>query len=185
MAMIFRIGMYISSYIPVFIMIFLKNMNSFSIRGLKKCWLSNEIFWIVTLIILLIAFVILLLALLFYYFTAKSKKVKNSGIHIENLKSMDENILNVFVTYIIPLLSLNINSGPSVAMNIFFAFIEGIFFISNNAIYYNIMLIIMGFHVFSFKQGESIIISRHKRDYIINNDIQAYQSGTTNIYFTL
>lgn len=177
--------MYISSYIPVFIMIFLKNMNSFSIRGLKECWLSNKIFWIVTSSILIIAFVILLLALVCYYIAAKSKKSKNSGVHIKNLKSMDENILNVFVTYIIPLLSLNINSMPSIAMNIFFVFIEGIFFISNNAIYYNIMLIIMGFHVFSFKQGESIIISRHKRDYIVNNDIQAYQSGTTNIYFTL
>lgn len=185
MAMIFRIGMYISSYIPVFIMIFFKNMNSFSIGGMEECWQSNKIFWKITFVTSTVAFLFLLGGLFIYYKAAKKKKDKNSGVYIENLKSMDENILNVFVTYIIPLLSLNINSGPSVAMNIFFAFIEGIFFISNNAIYYNIMLIIMGFHVFSFKQGESIIISRHKRDYIINNDIQAYQSGTTNIYFTL
>ena len=109
-------------------------------------------------------------------------KQRNSSVEVKEYTLKDSEVLNFFVTYIIPILSLNPKSQPSVVMNMFLVIIEGIYFVNNNAVYYNVMLILMGYHIFSFDE-ENIIITRLSKADLVFDEKNAKQIGTTNIYY--
>ena len=91
-------------------------------------------------------------------------------------------MLNFFVTYIIPILSLEPNSLPSIVMNLILIIIEGIYFVGNNAVCYNVMLILMGYHIYAFGNN-NIVITRLSNSELVFNKRRAKQVGTTNIYY--
>ena len=45
MGLVFKWLIFISSYVPVFIMIFLKNLKKFSSSDIYSTWKLNPIFW--------------------------------------------------------------------------------------------------------------------------------------------
>lgn len=177
--LVFRWVLFISSYIPVFIMIFLANLNKFSLHELKKAWKLNPVFWWVLIILTVVSLIILIFWL---YLLKKQAKLKNKSVKVDNYVLKDSDVLNYFVTYIIPILSLKPDSLPSIIMNLMLIIIEGIYFVGNNAVYYNVMLIASGYHIYSFGNGNIIITRLSKQDLIFDKR-DAKQIGTTNIYY--
>ncbi|TPR12621.1 hypothetical protein [Apilactobacillus timberlakei] len=176
---LFKCFIFISSYIPIFIMIFLNNLKKFNSVEFKNTVNMNRNFWISLLLISVISLITLFLWLIII--TSISRK-KDKTSKIDKLKSYDSEILNYFITYIIPILSLKPDSYPSIVMNAILLFIEGIYFISNNALQYNIVLIIFGYHIYTF-QNDHIIITRKKKSEIEFCDLKAAQIATTNFYY--
>lgn len=176
---IFRWILYISSYIPIFIMIFLTNLKSFEFKEVKKTWNLNPSFWIVLIVLTISSWLLLIFWL---WLLKKQSKMKSSSVEVDKYNLKDSEVLNFFVTYIIPILSLKPNSIPSIIMNLMLIVIEGVYFVGNNAVYYNVMLIAMGYHIFSFGDGNIIITRLSKQDLTFDKK-NVKQIGTTNIYY--
>lgn len=176
----FKLSLFVSSYIPVFIMIFLANLKDFSIKSIRNLWSTNSVFWEMLIVITIFSFF-----MIFSWLSFMKKEYKESskeGIAIDNLELKDSEILNFFVTFIIPILSLKPNSSPSIIMNLILVIIEAIYVVSNNAVYYNVLLLLMGYHIYTFGD-KKIMISKLKKSDIKFENRKPKQIGTTNIYY--
>lgn len=179
MTYIFKWLVYLSSYIPVCIMIFLSNLNSFNSTEFFKVWNKNRPFWISILICEICCYVIFEIFLHLITSTVRKAKVK---VIVKNVKSQDLDILNYFITYIIPILSLDVSKLPSIVMNLMLVFLEGLYFVNNDKVYYNVIFLLRGYHVFSFENGKTLITKLNHDDFIFDN-YYSKQFGTSNIYY--
>ena len=160
-------------------MIFLNNLDSFSSESFKTTWSKNPCLWISMIILSVITLIIL-----FIWIGILKKEAADTTkqqYQLKDLKKYDSEVLNFFVTFIIPILSLKPESGPSIVMNSVLVIIEGIYYISNNALYFNVILIILGYHVYTFS-NDNIVISRKTEDQLFLSP-EASQIGTTNIFY--
>lgn len=179
MGTLFKWVIFISSYIPIFIMIFLNNLGSFSSSSLRKTWEINIPFWSLLIILSLISVIVLFLWL--HILKKESLKDKTS-FKVDSFKSYDSEVLNYFVTFIIPILSLEPSSWPSIFMNLLLLTVEGIYFVSNNALYYNVLLIVLHYHIYTFGDDNIIITKKRKSDLVFDGT-KVKQVGTTNIFY--
>ena len=67
-------------------------------------------------------------------------------------------------------------------MNLILVIIEAIYVVSNNAVYYNVLLLLMGYHIYTFGD-KKIMISKLKKSDIKFENRKPKQIGTTNIYY--
>ena len=178
MGRLLRSLLFISSYIPIFIMIFLNNLTSFNFEDIAQTWNKSPVLWIIMLILGIGGYSILVLWLFVIKQSAKERKQK---FILKDIKKYDSEILNYFVTFIIPILTLKPTSLPSIVMNALLIIIEGIYFISNNALYFNVLLIIMGYHVYSAENETKIIITKNDKEKL--NFLKCTQIGTSNIFY--
>ena len=178
MGLVFKWIIFVSSYVPVFIMIFLNNLKKFNLDELKNTWNLNQVFWMVLIGVSIISILILFIWLIILKTESKNKE----SFDIKKLNAYDSEVLNYFVTFIIPILSLKPDSIPSIIMNLLLLLVEGIYFVSNNALYYNVLLIIFGYHIYTFGD-DNIVVTRKKRSDLAFNESRASQIGTTNIFY--
>ncbi len=178
MGLVFKWIIFVSSYVPVFIMIFLNNLKKFNLKEFCKTWNLNQVFWIILTSVSIISVVILFVWLIILKTESKNK----DSFNIEKLNAYDSEVLNYFVTFIIPILSLKPDSLPSIIMNLLLLLVEGIYFVSNNALYYNVLLIIFGYHIYTFG-NDNIVVTRKKRSDLSFSESKASQIGTTNIFY--
>ena len=61
MGILFKGSVFISAYIPVFIMIFLNNLKSFKSEEIKRTWESNPSLWTILIVIGIISLLVLIL----------------------------------------------------------------------------------------------------------------------------
>lgn len=179
LGLIFKTVLFFSSYIPIFLMIFLNNLDSFSNSSIKKAWDKNPSLWISMIVLSIVTLLILLLWI--RILKKEAADTTKQQYQLKDLKKYDTEVLNFFVTFIIPILSLKPESGPSIMMNLVLVIIEGIYYISNNALYFNVILIILGYHVYTFS-NDNIVISRKTIDQLFIKP-EASQIGTTNIFY--
>ena len=178
---LFKTFMFSSSYIPVLFMIFLNEMEALNYKSFVKVFEMNTIFWIVSLIVSILSTG----AMWLWLRTMKKDALESSKLYkMENLKSYENEVLTYFVTFIIPIQTLKVNSYPSILMNIILISIVGIYFIKNNMLHFNPLLIILGYHIYS-DDDENIIITRKDKYTIKNDNLEADQVGTSNIYYIL
>jgi len=137
-------------------------------------WFWNTVFFLV--------FISLIALLVWLHVMQKETKSDGKEFNLKKITSHDSEIMNYFVTYLIPILSLEITSLSSILMNLIFIFSVGVFFVRNNTLHYNILLILLGYHVYS-DELNNIIISRKKLHEITNKALKADQMGTSNIYY--
>lgn len=179
LGLIFKTILFFSSYIPIFVMIFLNNLGSFSNSSIKKTWNQNPRLWLSMIILSVITLIILFVWI--KILKTEAADTTKQKYQLEDLKKYDSEVLNFFVTFIIPILSLKPESAPSIVMNLILIIIEGIYYISNNALYFNVILIILGYHVYTFS-NDNIVISRKTKDQLFLSP-EASQIGTTNIFY--
>lgn len=177
---IFKLTIYISAYIPIFIMIFLANLKSFSSKNISILWNKNPVLWLIFIVISILSLVFLLWWL--YMLNKSYRTSSKEDIEINDADLKDADVLNFFVTFIVPILSLDPTSLPSIVMNLFLLLIEAIYVVNNNSIYNNILLILMGYHVYTFSD-DNVVITRIPKDEVIFGNIGAKQFGSTNIYY--
>ncbi|MDU5010677.1 MAG: hypothetical protein E6257_00965 [Clostridium botulinum] len=98
------------------------------------------------------------------------------------VKSINNDILDYFITYIIPLNTIDITKGTSILVNFMIFFVIGTYYIHSDLMYLNILLIFMGYNVFQ-DNYDNIIISKKDIDYLrTNEDIICKKIGNSRIY---
>lgn len=175
----FRSLMYISSYMPLILMLYISDMEKFSINDFFVTYNRNKIFWIISFVLVLLALIVLIIWLIRM---KKMSEVNDAKYPFGNIKSADEEVLTYFVTYIVPLVSLDVGSWTSITSNLLFIFVIGVFFVRNNTLHYNVILLLMGYHVYKTEE-DHVIISKRKIYDIMNYDLKADQVGTSNIFY--
>lgn len=171
--------LFISSNVPVFFMIYLKSLKKFTSKEMMITWQMNPFFWSSLVIISIFSMAVLIFWLIIIKKDASMNRPSYRPIKIE---SYDSQILNFFVTFIIPILSLDPESWPSIIMNIILLLIEGAFFVSNNTLYFNVVLLIFGYHIYSIGE-DKILITKRKKSSFFPEESETHQVGTTGIYF--
>ena len=176
---IFRTLIYISSFSPLLVMMYLNNLNDFSIAEMKNTFFINKIFWILFFVLQVISS----LALVIWLHSLK-KDYRSNGkkFLLTDLELYDGEVINYFVTYLIPLLSLKVGPWPSIVMNFLFLFVVGIYFVKNNTLHFNIILLIAGYHIYGGSNG-NIVITKKKLYQVENGRLKADQVGTSNIFY--
>lgn len=66
-------------------------------------------------------------------------------------------ILNYFVTYLIPLLSLDFSNIYSIFINFLIFIIIGIFHTKSDMLHYNLLLVLMGYNIYSNDKNKIFI----------------------------
>lgn len=175
----FRIGLFLSSYTPVAIMIFLNDMKEFSLEQVGITLHKNTVFWSV----LTGVFILSLLTLIFWLVRMARNAQKQVKLYeIYDIKSNDGEVLSYFVTFVIPILSLKVDSAPSIVMNVMIIALVGIYFVQNNVLHFNPLLLLAGYHIYS-DSADHIIISRCDKYTIKNKGLKADQFGSSNIFY--
>lgn len=148
--------LFISAFMPLYIILIVKFYNfDESIR-------VNIIEHKYTFLILSILILISILAFLYFLFCEL-----NSEEDIGQVENMNSEILTYFITYIVPLTTLEESNVNSIIINIILFFVIGIFYVNSNQFYLNILFTLFGFNVYKDSNGK-IIISKKSADKINN-----------------
>lgn len=154
-----KIFLYLSSFFPLFILLVIQNINirndedwynmnelvnQFFVNGL---YAPESIFWIVV-IFFIISSIISIVIFIFGFVNASGDEASLIG---ENFERADT--LGYIVTYIVPLISMNISSYRSLLINFSLFFIIGIFYIKNNQFFMNPLFNVMGYNILSSDGG--------------------------------
>lgn len=165
--MYIRIMLFVSSNIPLIIMIFLNHMELFSIQEIGRVFNLNSYFW------LLMIFLIVISLGSFFYWLLKLKDVfddKNEPPQLDQIRVNEDEVLSYFITFIVPLISLDITNSPSIIMNLILISIICIYYVKNNKLHYNIWLIILGYRIYNDQFG-NIILSKDNLYEIFNSNL--------------
>ncbi|SEN76823.1 hypothetical protein SAMN05192533_12025 [Mesobacillus persicus] len=158
-----KILFYLSSFIPLYLLLIVQNIQLFDDNGrllTLKCFFNQflnistsvSIFWIGLLI-----FFILSLFGVFLFFRVYTKTEGRIGT-IKDTEFVREDTMGYIVTYIVPLISMDIHSGRSLLINFILFFIIGTFYVKNDQLFMNPLYNICGYNVFSAE--EYIYITR-------------------------
>ena len=177
---IFKILLFWSSYIPIFIMVFLANLHDFSKASIMALLSANPALWIELVVI-----IILSLTANDWWLSSMEVEFEESSkdpIDISTWKLESPNITNFLILCIVPVLTLKPESSPTIVMNLIIMLIMSVYAVRNNVGYYNFWLVLEGYHTYTF--DGKVIISKYKRgDLPFRNAEKAIQIGTTNVYY--
>lgn len=160
MTKLFKWLLFISSYAPLYVLIALDNYD-FSITPIA--YLKDVIligrqlaFWITMLVLLIVSF----LAIGYYrWISLNDNKV------LSDLKPLNESVLSYLITYVVPLTAMEVDSVNSVVVNVLLFIIIGVVYVNSNLVYLNILLILMGYRVYSDAE-ENVIITNYSKNEI-------------------
>lgn len=164
---------FLTSYIPLFILIIIKDLKNLTINSLKITFQGNKLFILVLLILSTISSLITIILF---------KAEKCESLEIKEIEKVDESILEYFITYLIPLLEIELGNEVSILINILIFIIIGIYQVKGNKLYLNIILIFLGYSIYRCN-SRYILISKRSIDHIkINNKIKVNLLGNIAIY---
>lgn len=166
--------MYISATSPLSLLLIIKNGNLFMFSFAKY-----KIYFLVLILYFIfgIGFTCVFLRRVKKFKITEGSK-KEEGI--SNINSEDINILNFFITFYIPLISLNLEDGWSVLTNLLLFLLEAVYIISNRIVYNNLYFMLFGYHIYSYeKDNDQIhyIISKKTVNTIKKSDIYSITNG--------
>lgn len=149
-----KILFYLSSFIPLYILLLIQNVQVRNSNGeflnVKEFFkqfstvnLTVFSFWIV-----LLTLFILSLFGVFLFFLVYAKKEGRMAT-IKNSEFVREDTMGYIVTYIVPLLSMDIESSRSLIINFILFLIIGTFYVKNDQIFMNPLYNVCGYNVFS------------------------------------
>lgn len=149
-----KILFYLSSFIPLYLLLFIQNVQ---IRDKNGAFLatkpffdqffqtstSSSCFWAGLLILSLLS-----LFGVFLFFLVYTKTEGRIG-EIKDTEFVREDTLGYIVTYIVPLITMDIQSNRSLLINFILFIIIGTFYVRNDQIFMNPLYNICGYNVFS------------------------------------
>lgn len=150
---IFKWSIYVSSYVPLFILVYVKqaelhNINIFCV------WNLNKIFWTVCIVSSLLGLIVL-----FKWLIGKPTTDRKYS----NIKPINTEILNYFITYLVPLLSLDVTNQYSIMVNVILFLIIGLVHVRSHLYHLNTLIILLGYNVYTSDEG-FILISKIRLD---------------------
>ena len=177
---IFKLSLFWSSYIPIFIIVFLANLHDFSLASIRALLSTNPVLWAGIGVIAVLSLVVSEWWL--SSMKVEFEKSSKDPIDISNWKLESPNVTNFLILCTVPILTLKPGSNPTVAMNLLIMLMVSVYAVWNNVGYYNFWLIFEGYHTYTFN-GKVVISKYKKEDMVFNNAEKAIQIGTTNIYY--
>lgn len=156
--------LYLSSFLPLFILLIIQNLNVLDEEGrfiglkafFTQFWSSGLlspifIFWTAVIIFIGLSTVGIVVFFKFY--------VKSDGVpsKVEGGAFRRADTLGYVITYIVPLMSMDINSFRSLLLNFLLFFIIGVFYIKNNQFFMNPILNLCGYNILESDSGRVYI----------------------------
>ncbi|HGS9354303.1 TPA: hypothetical protein ACMU69_003317 [Clostridioides difficile] len=148
-----KIMLFLSSYIPLYILMIGKNILERTTIDGKFKHISSNIILFYGINDYAIAILTVLLVISFIYLYVKVKNVKMEK-HYKVISFEDETVnyfFNYISIYLISCMGLSLNRITDVFIIIFMMFLVGYIYISNNIIYLNPVINIMGYKVYNSK----------------------------------
>lgn len=154
---IVKILLFISSYAPLYLLLLFANMGFENVRDIYnrqvylQAWNANSGF--------MICMIILVLAALFTVAGFGAIKSNTTlACKVEDCNNQNNEVLNYFITYLIPILSMDITDFSSVWINIFIFFIIGVLYVKSEIIHLNPLMLLMGYKIFGI--SNNMVISK-------------------------
>lgn len=180
-SILIRIILFISSYFPLYIMVFVLYSKEFYLGIIQKSKL-----WIILISLLS---VMLLISLSSIFLFKKGKSCRE--ITISNVKRPDDTILAYIMMYIVPLIVGNKSSVQVYIVNFLLFLLIGYIYIKIDLIYLNPLWAIFGYMLYKTEE-ETIIITniyfynlkkiKYLKGYYLTNGIYiAHKSDNRNI----
>jgi hypothetical protein len=138
--------MFISSYFPLYIILLILN---FDIKKSKVLFVKNNVFLIILIIFCGISIITVI----------NLKHTKGNENHIfSDIEKTEDTIISYLMTYIVPILSINISNTDTIIINCILYVLIGFMYIKLNLIYLNPLFLICGYYVYKAKD-EMVIIT--------------------------
>lgn len=149
--------LFITSYVPLYLLLLLNNL------GLKEWseWVNpvilkqafcKNLHFNLTMIILSVCSIIILICF------SSLKNDSSIKYKSETIQNSSSDILNYFITYLFPLLSMDINSPGSIIVNCLVFWLIGLLYVEGSMLYLNPMLILFRYHVIRIE--DKVLITR-------------------------
>lgn len=168
---------YMSSFIPLYLLLIVRNFKFRNESG-KFSWqtifdqinFSNKIitlFWIGLIVMIILS----LFGCVIFFKIYGAKEGRNGSI--SDAEFVREDTMGYIVTYIIPLLSMDITSLRSLVVNLLLFIIIGTFYVKNDQIFMNPLYNLFGYNIFSAESGIYITkISKQKLKLFAKRDVK-------------
>lgn len=164
---------FLTSYIPLFILIIIKDLRDLTINSLKITFQENKLFILVVLILSTISSLITIIIF---------KAEKCESLEVKEIEKVDESILEYFITYLIPVLEIELGNEVSILINVIIFIIIGVYQVKGNKLYLNIILIFLGYSIYRCN-SRYILITKESIDNIkMSNKIKVNLLGNIAIY---
>lgn len=152
-----KILFYLSSFIPLYLLLFIQNIQIrdekgklLTFKGFFSQFINTStsvsFFWMGLLILSLLS-----LFGVFLFFFVYSKTEGRIG-EIKDTEFVREDTLGYIVTYIVPLITMDIQSNRSLVINLILFIIIGTFYVRNDQLFMNPLYNICGYNVFSAEE---------------------------------
>ncbi|MFS0670136.1 hypothetical protein AB1L12_19740 [Peribacillus frigoritolerans] len=150
---LFRIGLYVSSFFPLYVLLIVDNYKYFtSWKKLEGIFLFNNflpsIFSYVLTILIVLSFVSLFIILRI----SLNEKHQFVGIY-----KTEDNLLSYVVTYLVPILSIDITKANSLLVNLGLFSLLGFIYVKNSLVYLNPLFLFFKYNVFLTEKNEVLI----------------------------
>ncbi|MDV7737418.1 hypothetical protein [Enterococcus casseliflavus] len=154
-----KIFLYLSSFFPLFILLVIQNIKIRNNEGfynaseffnqffIKRLIAPESIFWI-TVFLFIATSILSIVLFIFGFVTAPGDEASLIGTNFDRADT-----LGYIVTYIVPLISMDISSYRSLVINFSLFFVIGIFYIKNNQFFMNPIFNLMGYNILSSDGG--------------------------------
>jgi len=171
-----------SSFMPLYLLLIVQNFHFrdekswFSLNVIIKQFdFSNKpvsIFWWFLIILILIS----LFGCFVFFKVYNSKEGKLADI--SDAEFVREDTMGYIVTYIVPLLSMDINSTRSLVINLLLFIIIGTFYVKNDQIFMNPIYNLFGYNIFSAESGIYITkISKQKLKLLAKHNVKVRKTN--------
>lgn len=158
MTRLFKTMLFISSYSPLYLLIII---NILPYEELSKLTFSPGRLEMTVYVALAVLFVTSFIPMVY-----NSKCELNDVIDSKRVNKKHEETLSYLVTYIVPLLIIDITEVGTIITNIFLFMLIGFLYVKSNMIHINVLLLIFGWNIYEDSKGR-VIISKEKPDYFL------------------
>jgi hypothetical protein len=149
----YRIGLYVSSFFPLYVLLIINNYEYFSsFKKLKKIFLFQQLLPSLFGITLLILIFISIISIVVIKTVSLNERRQFKGI----CKTEDK-LLNYVVTYLVPILSIKVDEGKSLMVNACLFSLLGYIYVKNSLVYLNPLFLFFKYNVFITDKHEVVI----------------------------
>ncbi|PER21924.1 hypothetical protein CN490_26485 [Bacillus cereus] len=152
-SVLFRIGLYVSSFFPLYVLLIINNYTHFiGVQKLKDSILFGKF------LPSIFAWVLIILILFSFFSLWVIMRVSLNEKHeFVGICKTEDNLLNYVVTYLVPILSIDITKANSLLVNLGLFLLFGFIYVKNSLVYLNPLFLFFKYNVFITENNEVII----------------------------
>ncbi|GIP38448.1 hypothetical protein J31TS4_17280 [Paenibacillus sp. J31TS4] len=160
----YKLALVFSAYCPLFFVLVLKLFNLENIHRIPIS-MSPQIFLFAISSILLIISVVSCLLVAIDIITTQTRRIGAKAVEIKKVISREQDVLTYIATYILPLVSLNLNTWNDTWVTLFLLVLILWLSLRSEMLYINPLLFALGYHIYSVEteRGDVLYISKNKR----------------------